>query len=317
MRERHSHIPWVVGLLWIIAATRQFLMPLDRTFLNRGFAAAIFVLGVAVGFYFFLHGFAALRRKRLILNTPTSRVRGAALGLVEVCGTAVGPYTLMAPLSAVDCFYYRATACESAIGDMPVTTVLEEQLSVPFFLEDETGRLMVDPRGAEIALSVRDDELTTEGAAGYVQEFLLRHGVYQTAGLRLEECCIHPGDKLYVLGTLCERSSLESSFAKSKNAERPLCVLSEAAADLQRRSILDSIGAPISERYRPRITTADFDCEPPVVLGKISRRPFFISSRSQKDLVARLDWTAILCIWGGPALSLASAAILLTLLGRW
>ncbi|MGA8271469.1 MAG: hypothetical protein WB919_07900, partial [Candidatus Sulfotelmatobacter sp.] len=51
------------------------------------------VLSVLFGPYFFWRGFCLLQRRRLIMDTPRSTVRGAALGRVEVSGKAVGPYT--------------------------------------------------------------------------------------------------------------------------------------------------------------------------------------------------------------------------------
>src|ERR1700690_105712 len=69
--------------------------------------------GIAVGGFLFYRGFGLLRRQRLILNTPRSTVRGAALGTVEVSGKAVGPYTLISPLSALTCYYYRAVVWQN------------------------------------------------------------------------------------------------------------------------------------------------------------------------------------------------------------
>jgi hypothetical protein len=65
------------------------------------------VLAVIVGPILFVRGFRLLQRKRLIMDIPRSTVRGAALGPVEMSGKAVGPYTLVAPLSRTDCLYYR------------------------------------------------------------------------------------------------------------------------------------------------------------------------------------------------------------------
>jgi hypothetical protein len=55
-----------------------------------------------------------------------------------------------------------------------------------------------------------------------------------------------------------------------------------------------------------------FDFHPPVVLMKGSHDPtFFISWRSQRDLIATLGWKSTLMIWGGPALTLVCVYILL------
>jgi hypothetical protein len=113
------------------------------------------IAGVGFGIFLFFRGFPFLKRKRLIQNTPTSTIRGAALGAVEVSGTVVGPYTLISPLSESDCFYYHAVARSTGEEEKKVA---EEVLYAPFFLDDGTGRLMVDPRGAEMELRPSVDE---------------------------------------------------------------------------------------------------------------------------------------------------------------
>ena len=50
--------------------------------------------GVAGGSYLFYRGFSLLQRKRLILNTPQSKIRSASMGLVEISGVAAGPYLI-------------------------------------------------------------------------------------------------------------------------------------------------------------------------------------------------------------------------------
>jgi hypothetical protein len=64
-------------------------------------------LGLIFGPFFFWRGFRLLQRKQFIMDIPVSTIRAAALGRVQVSGRAVGPYTLVAPLSHTDCFYYR------------------------------------------------------------------------------------------------------------------------------------------------------------------------------------------------------------------
>jgi hypothetical protein len=60
-----------------------------------------------------------------------------------------------------------------------------------------------------------------------------------------------------------------------------------------------------------------FDLHPPVVLMKGSHEPtFFISWRSQRDIVASLGWKSSLMIWGGPALTILCVYLLLAHFGR-
>ena len=59
------------------------------------------VVGFCAGIGLFFYGFRLLQRRRLILDTPFSKIRSAAMGMVEISGLAVGPYTMVAPITAV------------------------------------------------------------------------------------------------------------------------------------------------------------------------------------------------------------------------
>jgi hypothetical protein len=60
-----------------------------------------------------------------------------------------------------------------------------------------------------------------------------------------------------------------------------------------------------------------FDLHPPVVLMKGTHEPsFFISWRSQRDLVKSLGWKSALMICGAPALTIGCVYFLLWHFGR-
>jgi hypothetical protein len=60
------------------------------------------------------------------------------------------------------------------------------------------------------------------------------------------------------------------------------------------------------------VKAKSFDLNPPVLLMKgTSGEPFFISWRSQRDVVQMLAWRSTLYIWGGPILALAGLWLLL------
>ncbi|HZW96266.1 MAG TPA: GIDE domain-containing protein [Candidatus Eremiobacteraceae bacterium] len=176
------------------------------------------VIGFFVGIYLFFQGFRLLQRRRLILDTPVSKVRSASLGMVELSGLAVGPYTMVAPISERSCYYYRTIAWEwkrSGKNNQWVK-VAAESMHVPFFLDDNTGKVMVDPRGAELDLhrdfqqEFCDSFFTTKPEAPpNVFAFLARHGVSTTNKIKVEEFCIKPKNALFLLGTLDENPGLE------------------------------------------------------------------------------------------------------------
>jgi hypothetical protein len=65
------------------------------------------------------------------------------------------------------------------------------------------------------------------------------------------------------------------------------------------------------------VETSTFDLHPPVVLMKGNHEPtFFISWKSQREVVASLGWKSGLMIWGGPTLAITCIYILIAYFGR-
>jgi hypothetical protein len=190
-------------------------------------------IGFIAGIYLFFRGFYLLQRRRLILDTPFSKIRSAAMGMVEVSGLAVGPYTMLAPITGRPCYYYRTQAWEYKQNgkNKQWVSVAGECMHVPFFLDDNTGRVLVDPRGAELDLhrDFKEDYNTSffsrDDTPANVNSFLARHGVATTNRIKIEECCIKPKNALFILGTLGENPGVEvkpepASDADALNHER-------------------------------------------------------------------------------------------------
>ena len=198
------------------------------------------LIGIAGGLYLFVRGFLLLARKRLLLNTPTSKIRSASLGLLEVSGVATGAYTVATPIAGRQCFLYRTTAWqksdESRTGEWK--KVAEESLHVPFFLDDNTGQLLIEPSGADLDLH-RDfresysDTIFSPHVTPQVLSFLARHGVEPSNKIRVEECSIQPQNPLFIVGTLAENPGIEvRPFRTSSDQKR-----GPAKVDVQRLPI--------------------------------------------------------------------------------
>ena len=185
-------------------------------------------VGFSAGIYLFFHGFQLLGRRRLILDTPQSKIRSASLGLVEISGLAVGPYTMIAPITARPCYYFRTTVWEWKQNGKSKQwiKVAAECMHVPFFVDDNTGRMMVDPRGAELELH-RDfqqefcDSFFTskDPVPDNVRTFLTRHGIATNSKIKVEEFCIKPKNSLFILGTLAENPGIEVSTQPVRDEE--------------------------------------------------------------------------------------------------
>jgi hypothetical protein len=180
----------------------------------------IAVIGASGGLYLFYRGFRLLQCKRLILNTPTSKIRSASMGQVEISGLAAGPYTMLAPITGAPCYYFHTTAWQwqQRGKNKEWIKVAEESLHVPFFLDDNTGRVLVDPQGAEMDIH-RDfhDEFSTSlfssslEIPSNISSFLGRHGVSTDKKIKIDEYCIKPKNALFILGTLAQNPGLSVS----------------------------------------------------------------------------------------------------------
>ncbi len=172
-------------------------------------------VGFAGGLYLSVRGFRLLARKRLLLNTPTSKIRSASLGLVEVSGLATGPYTIPAPITGKPCYLYRTSAWVQRDGkNQEWKKIAEETLHLPFLLDDSTGKLLVDPAGADLDLH-RDfcekyDQTWSSRVPESATSFLVRHGVTPEGDhFRIEEWTIQPQNPLFIVGTLAENPGIE------------------------------------------------------------------------------------------------------------
>lgn len=147
--------------------------------------------------------FAAVRLKRMIENTPASRIRSLATGMVEVCGRAERCYALVTPVTQIPCIYYRLSRYhrQERNGSWSLTAQSSSGLH-PFWLSDATGKVLVDPGGANISPASRQ-----EGSGdGLNSSFLGRESDPDIDEKWVEES-IPEGEMIYVLGFSSPRLS--------------------------------------------------------------------------------------------------------------
>jgi len=171
------------------------------------------LVGALGGVALFFRGFRMLQYKRLILNTPFSKIRSASIGLVEVSGMPTGPQTIAAAITGEPCYYYRARAWQwvRSGSDKKWEQVLDESSSVPFFLEDSTGKVLISPQGADLDVhrNFTDELQASRFGQGSlipdsIRKFVAQRGLLSGDKIRLEERIIKPGHPLFVYGTLGE-----------------------------------------------------------------------------------------------------------------
>jgi hypothetical protein len=177
-------------------------------------------IAIASGSYFCFFGFQLLARIHFLLSTPSPKICNAALGPVEVNGWAVGPHSMSAPITGQACFLYRTTAWRQTHDKKHKwEKVADETLHAPFFIEDSSGHLLIEPFGADLDLhcdfqqEFDQPSASPAARAGHiplcVSAFLSRHAVASDCRLRIEEQLIKPKDALFIAGTLRKNPGIE------------------------------------------------------------------------------------------------------------
>ena len=177
----------------------------------------------AAGIYFLFSGLGTTLRRRSVKESPAADIRSARPGRIAVSGIAAGPYTLFGPLTGKDCYLYQTTVfqAEGNGRDPAWQKVAEETLHLPFFVEDSTGRLLIEPLGSEldlheafageynVRLSARSTGNRDQDIPPRVTAFLLRHGIAAGLPTRVQERMIEPSTPVFVAGTLMENPGVQ------------------------------------------------------------------------------------------------------------
>lgn len=179
--------------------------------------------GLIVGLFMFLVGIALFavglyfyKKKQLIADTPTSKIRSIAMGLVEIFGQVIPikERVFKSPFTDKECVYYQFTIEEyrsNGKNSQWVTIKKGEQKGL-FYLKDDTGMVLIDPTGAKIDAR-RDFEYQSglgkdppEQVIRFLTANNLAHdgffGLNKT--MRYRETIIVPDENLYIMGTAGE-----------------------------------------------------------------------------------------------------------------
>ncbi|MEJ6655147.1 MAG: GIDE domain-containing protein [Pseudomonas sp.] len=121
---------------------------------SRGVHAAATGASSLLALWLLYRMFSRLRRARWVEDTPTSKIRSAAQGLVELVGKVEGGghAPLLSPLAGRPCLWYRFSVEELQRRGKNTEwrTVERGHSDRPFLLRDETGRCWVLPSEAEV-----------------------------------------------------------------------------------------------------------------------------------------------------------------------
>lgn len=283
------------------------------------FWTVVGVLAVACGIGL-VQGFRFLLRKRMIEDIPTSKVRSAAQGYVELEGYGElmdGP-PILSPLTGSRCVWYQYSIEErrGSGKNRRWTTVESARSSDLFLLIDDTGECVIDPDGARVTPAVKE---TWYGANRDSKPRITGTRWISLGGrYRFREARLHPGDPLYAIG-LFETVGGAGSGADHQTMLRELLREWKTDSDmlLQRFDANNDGEIGLEEWEAVRAAAwqevlgqhAELQTAEPVhtlTATRDSRRPFLLSALPQFDLVKRFHWYML----GLFALALISGSLL-------
>ncbi|NQT18158.1 MAG: hypothetical protein HQ592_00530 [Planctomycetes bacterium] len=208
-------------------------------------------VAAVVGIGIFFYGFNRMHRYRMIQDTPTSKVRSIAMGLVEIYARAVPERCMQTAYSSIDCVYYKYVIKEyRRHGSGKHTSyrwdrLESDEMLIPFFAADETGQVYVDPTGAEFNLRVKKLYLQKAGLGSLLSLILPGRRtedselieldpeesgffrMYSVGDRKYFEYFIEPDEQMYVLGTAANSPSAPDNVLIRKGQNRPTFIISD------------------------------------------------------------------------------------------
>lgn len=249
-------------------------------------------VGMGFGVFSFFRGFRHLRNKRLMENTPTSKCRSVAMGLAEVAGTAQGGLKMPSLIGNIPCYCSQVLIerYEKRGKNSSWVKVHENMQGVIFQVQDETGRVKVDPRGAELDIPV-EIEYSTDAGIGSLLGLTLS---------RMHEAKVSSAMVPSLFVNYCGRQGV-SFHGRMRFFERNICA-----------------GDPVYVLGSAEALPGVEDEQERVIFRRGKHHPWYvIAEASEKELLSKLGTTTLLHIYGGAALTLACIGFLLFRFELW
>jgi len=255
-----------------------------------------FEIYMAIGFGFglvtFFRGFRIYREFRILEDTPEIPIRSIAMGLVHIHGKAQGDQLIPSPVTKTPCLFYKVDIevyVKDSKGGGSWRHFKTDIKGVRFYLEDATGKVLVDPFHAEYDLLETCKRKTDSSLESYAKSPTTGGG--ESFGTTLGQ---------FTLGGSWNAGG--SGFSGQYRFTE-YCILKDHWYDLTGTCVENP--TPKDEHDRNLIMKGQ------------NEPTYLISWRAEKAIEAALRNRAALYVFGGGALSLVCLAILLARFGMF
>ncbi len=183
------------------------------------------VMGFFFGIFIFFNSLFKYKEKKLIENTPTSKVRSIAMGPVELYGEVIENKTdlITSPFSGKRVAFCKWTVEEyrKSKNSGYWVTVKKGYLGDYFYLKDKTGTVLVQVKGAKVDIP-RNTEFRS--LTPKIKSFLDSQGIsYKTwifnKQMRFREYFLEQGDKVYIFGYAGDNPFVEDATSDKNEAD--------------------------------------------------------------------------------------------------
>jgi len=268
-------------------------------------AATVLVVLAVTGF---IGAFFFFSRKRIMENTPTSRIRSAAQGYIELTGHGElleGP-PIIAPLTGRTCTWYQFSIEERRrSGKNSHWVNIENGCSDELFLFiDDTGQCIVDPEGATVTPAESNtwyghSKRPASGPKSSSGFFSFSSGMGK---YRYTEKLMYPKGPLYVIGlfktvggaggefdTKTDVRQLLNEWKQNTDALMKIYDKNkDGEIDMQEWEAVRERALDVVMNKHSEMKTA----QPVNMLSRTndSRRPYLLSAILQETLIKRMAW---------------------------
>lgn len=193
-----------------------------------GFGALLLIVGLIL----FYNSLKNLKKKRLLEDIPTSKMRSVAMGLVELKGKITESDRLIKdPFDDKNCVYWNVIIEEYVKRGKSYRWVTRHKASnsVPFLFSDETGSVLIVPGKADTTNVKRDNQyesaiLDRKPLPLNIRQYCDQHKVKYKGWfggkktIRCRTTYLEPSDKLYIMGNARPITEEEASYIDSATA---------------------------------------------------------------------------------------------------
>ena len=252
-----------------------------------------------------------LKKARYLLDTPTSKIRSAAQGYVELYGVlkeGVGP--MFAPLSGQTCVWWSFSVDQQVQNERKQQswkTVEKGSSGALLCLSDGTGDCLIDPQGAHILPMTKKvwygtarHPLKNQMHAHFLQTLLVGAKRYRYTEQRL-----HAHEPLYAIGDFVTRGGGREAFDLSASQGALIREWKGDFVGLVRRFDQDGNGELDQQEWQAVRDSAKQQAQRIQQAQQIEpaqhylrkpqeNRPFVLSSYGEDAIAKRLRWQALL-----------------------